>query len=89
MRKCIKCGFFDGVSCEVGITPNEGGCNHHYETLKKMKRERFVPPRMEKNCWYTKNGNYLVYYCSECNSPSIRKTRYCPECGSRKEGDPL
>lgn len=84
-RKCSTCRYFDGCSCEAGVENTNGGCDYHYQTLAKMRREQTIPPREERNCWYTKNGNHLVYYCSECNSPSIRKTRYCPECGSRKE----
>ena len=84
-RKCITCGYFDGVSCEVEIQPNDGGCDYHYETLKRKMRENSPPPMCGANKWYTKNGNYLMFYCSECDAVSIRKTRYCPECGARKE----
>ena len=83
-RKCIKCGYYDGRTCEAGVESDGEGCDFHYETLAKMKRENSKPIRGEGR-WYTKNGNYLIYYCSECDSPSIRKTRYCPECGAKKE----
>lgn len=83
-RKCDKCGYFDGSSCEAGVNSNGGGCDYHYETLARMKRELAEPTRTESH-WYTKNGNYLLFYCSDCDAPSIRKTRYCSECGVRKE----
>ena len=83
-RKCNKCGYFDGNSCEAGVISSGEGCDYHYETLARMKRERLEPKRNESH-WYNKNGNYLVHYCSECDSPSVRKYRYCPECGAKKE----
>lgn len=84
-RKCIRCGYFDGRSCEAGVESKVGGCDYHYETLARMKRERLGSPPRGSGHWYTKNGNYLVFYCSECGTESIRQTRYCPECGSKKE----
>ena len=84
-RKCNKCGYYDGNSCEAGVTPNLDGCDYHYETLKRKMREKEPLPLRGENKWYTKNGNYLVFYCSECDAANIRKTRYCPECGVRKE----
>lgn len=84
-RKCSKCGYFDGCSCEAGVTSVGEGCDYHYETLARMKRELSAPPHKKTNRWYTKNGNHLIFFCSECDSPSIRKTRYCSECGSKKE----
>ena len=80
-----KCVYYDGYSCEAGVASNGDGCDYHYETLARMKRQRYdIPP----HTWHTKNGNYLLYYCSDCGAESIRKTRYCPECGSKKE-EPL
>lgn len=84
-RKCSRCGYFDGRSCEAGVESSIGGCDYHYETLARMKRERLGSSQHSQGRWYTKNGNYLVFYCSECNAESVRKTPYCPECGSRKE----
>ena len=84
-RKCNKCGFFDGIACEAGVKSTYGGCDYHYETLIKMKQEQCKKNPCGKGRWYIKNGNYLLFYCSECDAESIRKTPYCPMCGAKKE----
>lgn len=32
-------------------------------------------------------GTYTVYWCSECNCYSYFKYNYCPDCGSKMDGD--
>ena len=30
---------------------------------------------------------YVVAHCSNCNSPSRKKSNYCPNCGAKMDGD--
>lgn len=35
---------------------------------------------------YVNGKRKLLQWCSLCNCPGLRKTKYCPHCGAKMEG---
>lgn len=69
---------------------NFGGVSHAVAACEIIDRQPTIDPESLRptahwisDSLYVDGKRKLLQWCSLCNCPGLRKTKYCPHCGAR------
>ena len=71
---------------------NFGGVSHAVAACEIIDRQHTIDPESLRptahwisDSLYVDGKRKLLQWCSLCNCPGLRKTKYCPHCGAKME----
>jgi len=71
---------------------NFGGVSHAVAACEIIDRQPTIDPESLRptahwisDSLYVDGKRKLLQWCSLCNCPGLRKTKYCPHCGAKME----
>ncbi len=76
----------DAISRDEAIRVAEQGQIQGYEwQFKKLCNLPSVTPQPKIGQWIAMGEGFTLYKCSECEAVEFKKSKYCPNCGTKME----